>query len=143
MMYHNKYFINHKRCHIALIWMMLLIIFLMIFLNIALNYKYHKYVKGVGYIKKIDGEYYISTYVENLSDIRYQLLIDSHEYPYDIHSISEGYYIVNNKNYYEIVLSAKLDKKLLIENNILDVVFKKEETTLFEEFKKGIKKWLN
>ena len=101
MIYHNKYFINYRKCHIALIWLMLLIVFLILFLNVAFNYKYHKYAKGVGYIKKIDGEYYLSTYVENLSDIKYQLLVDNKEYLFDVYSISEGYYIVNNKNYYE------------------------------------------
>ncbi len=143
MMYHNKYYIAHKKCLAALIWLLLLIIFLLIFLNIAFNYKYCKYEKTVGYIKKINDGYYLSTYVEDLSIYKYSLLIENRELSFTIDSISDNYYIIDGKKYYEVVLSTELDRSLLIENNIIDIVFKKEETTLFKEFKKGMDKWLN
>ena len=142
MMYHNKYFINYRKCHSAVTWLMLLIIFLLIFLNIAFNYKYYKYDETLGYIKKLD-DYYLSTYVEDLSIYKYTLLIDGKEKNITIYSISDGYYIIDGKKYYEIILSTELDKEVLIENNIINIVFRKEQTTLFEEFKKGMKKWLN
>ena len=123
---------------------MILIIFLLIFLNIAINYKYKKIDKYIGYIKKIDDSFSLVLYLDDVSDIyKYNLLVENNEYDFNIYSISSDYYIINNQNYYEVVLSVKLDEELLIENNIVDVVFEKDVTTLYKEFKKGLKKWLN
>ena len=33
--------------------------------------------------------------------------------------------------------------KELIENNVINIVIKKDVTTLYNEFKKGMKQWLN
>lgn len=144
--YSNKYFLNNRKCNIVTVWIMLLIMFFLIFLNIAINYEYKSCEKYLGYIKKIDDSFNLVIYVleEDLSEIyKYSLLVNSLSYDFSIYSISNEYYIIENKNYYEVVLKVKLDEKLLIENNIVNVVFEKDTTTLYKEFKKGLKKWLS
>ena len=123
---------------------MILIIFVLIFLNISMNYKYKKYDKYLGYVKKINEDFSLVLYVKDVSDIyRYSLLVEKVKYDFSIYSISEDYYIVDNQKYYEVILNVKLGDELLIENNIVDVVFEKYSTTLYNEFKKGLIEWLN
>lgn len=142
----NKYFLNKNNNNVVTIWIMLLIVFFLIFLNICFNYKYKKYAEYLGYIKNIDSSFKVVLYVlENeVSEVsKYSLLVDDVKYDFFINSISDKYYIIENKNYYEVVLNVELDEKLLIENNIVKVVFEKYDTTLYKQFKKGLKKWLS
>lgn len=144
-MMNNRYFINNKNNNIATSWLMILIIFLLIFLNIFFNYKYKKYDEYLGYIKNIDG-FKLVVYVktEEVSKISsYNLIIDGLKYDFKIVGISEDYYILNDENFNEIIIDISLDKKLLIENNLINFVFEKRTTTLYEELKKGIKSWIN
>jgi len=125
---------------------MLLIIFFLIFLNIAFNYKYEISDKYVGYIKKIEDEFKVVLYVlesevSNLS--KSSLLVDSLKYDFSIDSISHEYYIIENEKYYEVILDVELSDSYLIENNIINIVMKKDVTTIYNEFKKGMKQWLN
>lgn len=145
-MFNNKYLLNNKKCNIVLIWIMLLIIFFLIFLNIAINYRYKSYEESIGYVKKIDDSFNLVVYVleEKVSEFyNYGLLVNSSEYDFSINSISDGYYIIEDKKYYEVVLNVELDERLLVENNIVNVIFEKNFTTLYKEFKKGLKKWLS
>lgn len=143
--FNNKYLLNNQKCNIATIWLMILIIFMLIFINIALNYNYKKYDKYLGYIKNIDG-FKLILYVEEkeVSGLKkYNLIIDGSKYKFQILNISKEYYIIDSSKFYEVILDVNLNKDLLIENNIIDVIFEKEYTTLFEELKKGIKLWIN
>ena len=142
----NKYFLNNKKDNIVITWIMLLIIFFLIFLNIAFNYKYNKFDKYLGYIKKIDEEFKVVMYVlesevSNLS--KSSLLVGSLKYDFSIDSISSEYYIIENEKYYEVILDVELSDSYLIENNIINVVLKKDVITIYNEFKKGMKQWLN
>jgi len=142
----NKYFLNNKKDNIVITWIMLLIIFLLIFLNIAFNYKYEICDKYVGYVKKIEDEFKVVLYVleSEVSNLnKSSLLVDSLKYDFSIDSISYEYYIIENEKYYEVILYVKLDDSYLIDNNIINVVIKKDVTTLYNEFKKGMKQWLN
>ena len=42
-----------------------------------------------------------------------------------------------------VALDVELSDCYLIENNIINVVIKKDVTTLYNQFKKGMKQWLN
>lgn len=143
--FNNKYFINNKRCDIATIWLMILFIFLLLFLNISLNYEYRNYDKYLGYIKNLDGlKLFVYVKEEEVSSINsYDLIVNGSKLNFEIESISKDVYIIDGLKCYEIVLDTKLDKNLLIENNVVNVVFEKNYTTLFDEFKKGINKWIN
>lgn len=143
--FNNKYFINNKRCDIAVIWLMILIIFLLIFLNISFNYKYKEYDSYFGYVKNVDGLKLV-LYVEEdeISKINnYDLIAEGLKYNFEVLSISNEYYLIDNLKCYEVILKVDLDKKLLIENNVVNLVFEKEYTTLYYKFKKGIEKWIN
>lgn len=144
-MFENRYFINKRNCNIVTTWLMILIILLLIFLNIFFNYKYKNYDEYLGCIKNIDG-FKLVVYVkeDELSKISgYDLLIDGFKYDFEIGSISEDYYIVDTQECYEIILNVSLNEKLLIENNLINLVFEKDTTTLYSELKKGIKQWIN
>lgn len=142
----NKYFLNNKKDNIVTIWLMLLILFLLIFLNIAFNYRYKTFDKYIGYIKKIDSDFKVVIYVlesDVSSLIKNSLLVDSLDYEFSIYNISDEYYILENNKYYEVILSVDLSDNYLIENNIIDVVMSNSTTTLYNQFKKGMKEWLN
>lgn len=144
-MFENRYFINKRNCNIVTTWLMILIILLLIFLNIFFNYEYKNSDQRLGYIKNIDG-FKLVVYVEEdeISKISsYDLLIDGLKYDFEIVSISEEYYIVDNQKCYEIILNVSLSEELLIENNLINLVFEKNTTTLYSELKKGIKQWIN
>lgn len=144
-MFENRYFINKRNCNIVTIWLMILIILLLIFLNIFFNYEYKNSNQYLGYIKNVDG-FKLVVYVEEdeISKISsYDLLIDGLKYDFEIVSISEEYYIVDNQKCYEIILNVTLSEELLIENNLINLVFEKNTTTLYSELKKGIKQWIN
>ena len=144
-MFENRYFINKRNYNIVTTWLMILIILLLIFLNIFFNYEYKNSDQRLGYIKNIDG-FKLVVYVEEdeISKISsYDLLIDGLKYDFEIVSISEEYYIVDNQKCYEIILNVSLSEELLIENNLINLVFEKNTTTLYSELKKGIKQWIN
>lgn len=144
--YDNKYFINNKKCSIATIWLMILIIFLLIFLNISFNYKYKKYEQTLGYIKKVEDDFKVVIYVldeEVSSLLKYDIVVDGFKYEFEIEDISEEFYLINNLKHKEIILDIDLDKKLLIENNVINITIEKGYETLFIKLKKGIEKWIN
>lgn len=142
----NKYFINNKKSNAVTIWCEVLIIALLIFLNICFNYDYKIYDEYLGYVKSFDSNFKLVLYVleEDVSSIyKSSLLVEDNNYSFSIYNISHEYYVIDNNKYYEVVLNVELDRNLLIENNIVNVVFEKGNTTLYKEFKKGLVKWLN
>ena len=50
--------------------------------------------------------------------------------------------IIDNKNYYEIVLNINLEDKYKIDNNILEIYIELEKTTLLKEIFNFLKKGL-
>jgi len=144
--YSNKYLINNKKCNIATIWTMLLIIFFLIFLNISFNYKYRIYENYLGYIKKIDDSFKVVIYVleEEVSNVvNYSMIIEGSKYNFEIENISEEIYLVDNLKYKEMILDVNLNKKYELENNVINITLEKGHETLWNKLKKGIKKWIN
>ncbi|MDD2392319.1 MAG: hypothetical protein PHU94_05245 [Bacilli bacterium] len=71
------------------------------------------------------------------------MVIDSKKYQYSIIEIKDGYYLDDNLNkYYEVIIYVDLDKQHLINNNIIDIGFVLNKTTLYQELKKLMKGWL-
>ena len=64
----------------------------------------------------------------------YKLYIEGKRYEYEIVDIKEY------DNYYELFIKCKVDKNLLINNNLLTLNFVKNKTTLMNEIIKKIKK---
>ena len=113
---------------------------------ISFTYKYHIYDSYLGYIKKIDNSFYTIIYVpqNEINDLsESDLLVDKKEYSFKIINISEEYYTINNNLCYQVILDFNLSEKYLIENNIIEINFRKEKTTIFKEIKKGIKLWIS
>lgn len=141
-----SYIINKKTSIAIIVWILFLIVGLTLFLLISFTYKYYIYDSYLGYIKKIDNSFYTIIYVpqNEISDLsESDLLVDKKEYSFKIINISEEYYTINNNLCYQVILDFNLSEKYLIENNIIEINFRKEKTTIFNEIKKGIKLWIS
>lgn len=141
-----SYILNNKKSKIITIWIIFLFLILISFLIIAFKYQYNKYDTYIGYIKKIDEEFCVVLYVskDKVSSINNsKLLVEKQEYSFKIKSISEEYYNLNNDLYYQIILNFDLKEEWLIENNIINIIFESESTTIFNEIKKGFDLWKN
>ena len=140
----HSYILNKKTSKIIIIWLIFLSISFILFLIIALKYEYNIYNSYFGYIKKIDNSFYTIIYVPNdkVSELSTSiLLVDDLEYDFEIVSISDEYFVNNDELCYEVILNFDLKEKYLIENNIINLVLKNNKTTIYQELKKGLKKW--
>ena len=141
-----SYILNNKKSKIIIVWIIFLFIILILFLIIGFKYKYNKYDTYLGHVEKIDENYFVVLYVlkEKINSINSsRLLIDKEEYNFEIKQISNDYYNLNNNLYLQIVLNLEMKEEWLIENNIINLVFENEATTIFEEIKKGFNLWKN
>ena len=141
----HSYILNKKTSKIIIIWLIFLSISFILFLIIALKYEYNIYNSYFGYIKKIDNSFYTIIYVPNdkVNELSTSiLLVDDLEYDFEIVSISDEYFVNNDELCYEVILNFNLKEKYLIENNIINLVLKNNKTTIYQELKKGLKKWL-
>ena len=143
--YNNfSYIINKKRSLSIILWIITLIVTFIIFIIISLKYEYYLYQSYFGYVKKIDDSFYTIIYVarDNIGELsKSNLLVDNSDYSFEIVSISEEYFIVENKICYQVILDFDLKDEYKIENNIINIALKNNKTTLYQELKKGIEKW--
>lgn len=140
----HSYILNKKTSKVIIIWLIFLSISFILFLIIALKYEYNIYNSYFGYIKKIDNSFYTIIYVPNdkVNELSTSiLLVDDLEYDFEIVSISDEYFVNNDELCYEVILNFNLKEKYLIENNIINLVLKNNKTTIYQELKKGLKKW--
>ena len=136
--------LNRKTSSSVKIWILFLTLGLIVFIFIASFYKYHLYSSALAHVKKINSEYYLVTYIKEdmISNMyKYSLLIENERFKFKVVNISEEYYLVDNKNCYEVILEVTLKEQWKIENNILNIAFQQDKTTILQETKKGIKKW--
>lgn len=139
---HNEaYILSQKSPKSVVVFYCLSIVLLTIFGYIYFNYNYDKCYDYIGIVKK-DDNYNLYIYVKEV-EVSYlhesKLLIDKKEYEFSINEISDEFYLINNSNYYLVKLNLNLDAKYLINNNILNIVIKSYQTTLYQEFRKGLK----
>ena len=143
---HNNYsyIINKKTSKVIILWLLFLIISFILFIIISLKYEYNIYDSYFGYIKKIDNSFYTIVYIQKdkISELSTStLLVDDLEYDFEIVSISDEYFVNDNELCYEVILNLNLKEKYLIENNIINIILKNDKTTIYQELKKGLKKW--
>lgn len=136
------YVLKQKTPNIIKKWLISLLILLIIIVVIFIKYNYYKSDDYIGQIK-VDKLYiYIEYDKINLLN-NSKILINNTEYSFSIHSISEEYYLIDNKKCYLVGLNISLEEKYIIENNILNVTLKYYKTTVLKEIKKGLIKWKN
>lgn len=143
---HNNYsyIINKKTSKAIILWLLFLIISFILFIIISLKYEYNIYNSYFGYVKKIDNSFYTIVYIQKdkISELSTStLLVDDLEYDFEIVSISDEYFVNDNELCYEVILNLNLKEKYLIENNIINIILKNDKTTIYQELKKGLKKW--
>lgn len=116
-------------------WITILCFLVIIFLIINIFFKYNVYSNYIGYIKDNNIRIIMD---DNSFPIKkdYKLYIGKKKYDYKVLNIEK------KEEYYELLINCKLDKKLLIDNNILMVRFKIKKTTLFRIIVDKIKKGL-
>lgn len=137
--------LNKTNKKYILIYITIIMMLIIIFIYISLNYKYEKKYYTTGQVIIYDNKYYIKTYIEEdkINIIYTNLIFDNDNTKYKIKSLGDEYFIFNNKKYYEVNLLFDLDYKYLINNNILELYFIEEKTTLFKSFINKIKKGMN
>lgn len=137
--FNNKYKLLSNNSKIIVYWIMILIVLILIFINIAFNYRFNEYDKYIGYVQNSD----VVVYTSDKYLYKYNLLVNNKNYSFKIKNISEEYYIVDGKKNYQFNLEVNLDSDLNIENNILDITFIKNKTTIYQILKKEMLKWIN
>jgi len=128
------------------IYIAIMIIILSIFIIFSIKYEYTNKYKIKGQIIIEDNKYFIRTYIEEekIEVIYNELVFNNIKIKFKIKSLGNEYLIDNNsKKYYEVNLLFELDSKYLINNNIIDMYFIEEKTTLYKKLKNKIKKGIS
>lgn len=128
------------------IYIAIMIILLSIFIIFSIKYEYINKYKLKGQIIIEDNKYFIRTYIEEekIEVIYNELIFNNKKIKFKIKSLGNEYLIDNNsKKYYEVNLLFELDSKYLINNNIIDMYFIEEKTTLYKKLKNKIKKGIS
>lgn len=125
------------------IWWIIVLIIMIIFIIISTMFKYNKYLYYRGVVVK-EEEYFLKIYVDE-KDINKiivnELIIDDKNYKYKIKKISESYFIgEDSKKYKEILLDVNIKDDMKIINNIIDIRFKLEKTTIMKEIINVVKR---
>ena len=135
--------VNKKSSLLVVIWLLSLIILFISFFIVFKYYRFNTYETSLGYVKKIEDDYKIVTYLKKFDKLKnYNIILDNKTYEFEIESISEDYYIIDGSNYYEIIITMNLNDTYKINNNILNLKFEKEKTTIYKLIKEGIKSWI-
>ena len=133
--YSKMKLINEKPSKI-ISWITILCILSLVFILISILFKINKYTNTIEYVE-IKEDYNLKIIIDkSLFPIKknYKLYIEDNKYDYKIIKINKL------DTYYELLVDCKLEKELLINNNILKIRFKTGKTTLIKELIKKIKK---
>ena len=122
-----------------IIWSISIVVVLIIFIVIALFYKYNKFTKFRGLVYKEGSDFFVQIFVpyDNMGVIKDdRLIINGIERDYT-YEVTDSIYNQNNKIYILV--------NIIFDNNddlgrIIDVVFKSKETTFVDEIKNKIRK---
>ena len=121
--------------------MFILIAVLLVFISC---FKYYPYINLKAIVQVDNNNYHLRTLVEEdeINDINQNIIIiNGNKYKYKVKNISEEYILDEKYNkYYEVILESKIDSKLVINNNIIDINIQKPQTTFLKQIIKKIKK---
>lgn len=141
--YNSEIILRRKSLKIKyyIIIMFILITVLIIFLS---TYSYNPYLNLKAIVVVEENNYYLRTLIseKEINNINANtLIISDKKHKFKVKNISEEYILDENYNkYYEVLLNAKIDKKLIINNNIIDINIEMPKTTFAREVIKKIKK---
>lgn len=139
--YNNSSVIMLKKVPVKIIsWITILLVFLIFILVFGILFTYNKYEKCIGIVR--GNNIVLELSPDKINKIKDGLYIDNKKYDFEIKEISNDYIIIDNKNYYEIVLNINLEDKYKIDNNILEIYIELEKTTLLKEIFNFLKKGL-
>ena len=120
--YNNSSVIMLKKVPVKIIsWITILLVFLIFILVFGIFFTYNKYEKCIGIVR--GNNIVLELSPDKINKIKDRIIID-------------------NKNYYEIVLNINLEDKYKIDNNILEIYIELEKTTLLKEIFNFLKKGL-
>lgn len=137
--YNNSSVIMLKKVPVKIIsWITILLVFLIFILVFGIFFTYNKYEKCIGIVR--GNNIVLELSPDKINKIKDRLYIDNKKYNFEIKE--KDYIIIDNKNYYEIVLNINLEDKYKIDNNILEIYIELEKTTLLKEIFDFLKKGL-
>lgn len=143
-MFYNCEIILQRKSFKIQIYTITLIVLFIIFLSILCFYKYQPYYNLKATILTEGSNYYLKTLIleGDINNINNNhLIINGQTSKYQVESISTEYLLDENYNkYYEVLLKTKIDNKLIINNNIVDINIKLPKTTLLKQISEKIKK---
>ena len=112
-------------------------IFITILLAFASFYKYYSYKNFKAVLIKEKNDYFLKILVKE-DDIN---SINNKKYKYKIKNINKEYYLDELYNkYHEILIKCKIDSKLIINNNVIDISIELPKQTFIQNVIKKIKK---
>lgn len=138
--------LKRKRPSYIFVYVLIMMVCICIFISLSVLYNYHRYLNYLGRVVINDDEYVIKILIKE-DEIPFlkghTLTINNQEEKYEIINISDEYRVDEKyRKYYEVTIKSKIDDKLIINNNIINLYIKLPKTTLFKEVKKKIKKGL-
>lgn len=117
-------------------WITILMILLVLFLLFSIFFKYNVYEHYVGVIE-LENDYNLKVYVDKkIFPLKkdYKLYLDNKKIKYKIVKVNDA------GMYQELLLDCKLDDNIMMNNNIVNVKFKKYQTTFLKEIIKKLRK---
>lgn len=145
--YNNSSVIYFRKNDIIIpFWITLLLIGSIIFVVISCFYKYTLYNIYYGKIINVDKDNYL--YLEVDEDFisiknRNHLEINDDDYNCHLIDLSDKYYILNNKKYWNVSYECDLPEELNVNENLVKVRIDKRKTTLLKEIILKVRKGLN
>ena len=124
----------NKELYLKKYYIFILIVFIIFFLCLFIPFneykKYYLYIDNNNYKLIVDEDFFPIK--------KDNLYIDKIKYKYEVLSISDGS-LINNKKYYEVMLSLNLNKDILTTKNIVEVNLKIRKISLVKKIIKEIK----
>ena len=143
-MFNNSSIVYMKKTNNKIIsFITILIVFSILFLLLAIFYKFEVFNIYYGKVYKEEDNTYVVFNVDsdfiNVSKRNY-LEINKKSIKCHLDSFSDNYILYNNKKYWEVTYSCELPEELSLDNNTLEIRIDRRSTTLFNELRRKVER---
>ena len=143
-MFNNSSIVYMKKTNNKIIsFITILIVFSILFLLLAIFYKFEVFNIYYGKVYKEEDNTYVVFNVDsdfiNVSKRNY-LEINKKSIKCHLDSFSDNYILYNNTKYWEVTYSCELPKELSLDNNTLEIRIDRRSTTLFNELRRKVER---
>ena len=143
-MFNNSSIVYMKKTNNKIIsFITILIVFSILFLLLAIFYKFEVFNIYYGKVYKEEDNTYVVFNVDsdfiNVSKRNY-LEINKKSIKCHLDSFSDNYILYNNKKYWEVTYTCELPEELSLDNNMLEIRIDRRSTTLFNELRRKVER---